>query len=109
MTGVDTKAGITVIIGITKNIGKEIVKIARKQSGVERFIAKVLNMFSNTSLPKRINPPIPLFQKYKVKHPQTQVPSNPPLLTVEFTNQSNTSLIPSVTMPQFFGTLSPFK
>ena len=32
----------------------------------------------------------------------------PPLSTVEFTNQSNTSLIPSVTMPQSFGTLSPF-
>ena len=31
----------------------------------------------------------------------------PPLLTVKITNQSNTSLIPSVTMPQSFGTLSP--
>ena len=30
-----------------------------------------------TSLPKRINPPLHLFQKYKVKYPQTQVPSNP--------------------------------
>ena len=31
-----------------------------------------------------------------------------PNLIVEFTNQSNTFLIPSVTMPQSFGTLSPF-
>ena len=65
-------------------------------------------ILKSTSLPKRINPPLHLFQKYKAKHPQTQVPSNPPLSTVEFINQSNTSLIPSVTMPQSFGTLSPF-
>ena len=32
----------------------------------------------------------------------------PPLLIVEFTNQSNTSLILSVTMPLSFGTLSSF-
>ena len=31
-----------------------------------------------------------------------------PISIVEFTNQSNTFLIPSVTMPQSFGTLSPF-
>ena len=28
----------------------------------------------STSLPKRINPPLLLFQKHKVKYPQTQVP-----------------------------------
>ena len=44
---------------------------------------------------------------------QGEVPPNsisfkPPLSIVEFTNQSNTSLILSVTMPQSFGTLSPF-
>ena len=33
----------------------------------------------------------------------------PPLLTVEFINQLNTSQILLVTMPQFFGTLSPSK
>ena len=33
----------------------------------------------------------------------------PPLLTVEFINQLNTSLILLVTTPQFFGTLSPSK
>ena len=33
----------------------------------------------------------------------------PPLLTAEFINQSNTFLILLVTMPQFFGTLSPSK
>ena len=42
---------------------------------------------------------------------QGEVPPNsssfkPPLLIVEFTNQLNTFLIPSVTMPLPFGTLS---
>ena len=33
----------------------------------------------STSLPKRINPPLLLFQKHKAKYPETQVPSNPHL------------------------------
>ena len=44
---------------------------------------------------------------------QGKVPPNsssfkPPLSIAEFTNQLNTFLIPSVTMPLSFGTLSPF-
>ena len=79
----------------------------RVQFKIGLITYKILNKRS-TSLPKRINPPLHLFQKYKMKHPQSQVPSKPPLTTVEFTKQSNISLIPSVTMPQSFGTLSPF-
>ena len=60
----------------------------------------------STSLPQQINPPLYLIEKYKAKHSKTSF--KPALSTVEFTNQSNTSLIPSVTMPQSFETLSPF-
>ena len=35
------------------------------------------SQLGSTSLPKRINSSLHLFQEYKAKHPQTQVPSHP--------------------------------
>ena len=54
----------------------------------------------STSLPKRINSPLHLFQKYKAKHRQNQVPSYP-----TFNRKVHKSTL-SVTTPQFFGTPS---
>ena len=67
---------------------------------------KILNQGQPVHLRELIHPiPLPEIQG---EVPPNSSTFKPPLLTLEFTNQSNTSLIPSVTMPLSFGTLSPF-
>ena len=70
---------------------------------------KILNQSQPVYLRELIHPysPTPL-PEIPGEAPPNSSSFKPPLSTIEFTNQSNTSLIPSVIMPQSFGTLTPF-
>ena len=78
----------------------------RVQFKIGLITYKILNQGQPVYL-RELNHPIPL-SEIKGEVPPNSSSFKLPLSIVEFTNQPNTFLIPSVTMPQSFGTLFPF-
>ena len=79
----------------------------RVQFKIGLITYKILNQGQPVYLRELIHPTLPLEILDEVPlNPSSFIP---PLLTVEFINQLNTCQLLLVTMPQFFGTLSPSK
>ena len=81
------------------HISKPQCFVIKSRPGSLKMIEKLQMVLSTPTLPLEILDEVPLNSSSFI----------PPLLTVEFINQLNTSQILLVTMPQFFGTLSPSK
>ena len=79
----------------------------RVQFKIGLITYKILNQGQPVYLRELIHPTLPLEILDEV--PLNSSSFIPPLLTVEFINQLNTCQLLLVTMPQFFGTLSPSK